>query len=487
MPADDLSSNKCKCDLSRGIHHRSCQYFTDESLNAYNPKPVELPVVSFLVFQQDARLEEKKSHLIDSVNDPEVLSEQDYLNRNNAFVSKLQASSPSSPTRTLQHDNNDKKDNPSEITVSPPSLSEELYPVFNLAPEACYVAFISLNDLSKPETLGFNEDQEGLFHLSDDFNKYGAQIGWDYFDGLCSILAGIALIKQGKTKEGALSIANGLQLIGTSWSFGLYKVVGCSSTVMAPITFAVCMAIDLYNTTKELYEAAMEADIESWFELKANLVNEINEKLVNSPDDKKKRELEKQKTHALIEMGCRYRASKGIIDTTTGRPLTEKLSAKINLLTNAADRANMQSQKEASCSAKDVRVNNLIQKAANKRYTALKVNLPFKLLSFVGMTFAAAASIAALGSFAAPPIGLAIAATIICTIVAAYYLTKFGYIASNYKENKKNAKELESHKLNVFKESKYTLFPFSKLRSEEKGDNDFKESDLLLKKSGSLI
>lgn len=476
MPAGDLSSNQCKCDLSRGLHHKSCQYFTDESLNAQSPKPVEIPVASSFVFQQDAPLEDKKSHVIDH---PKVLPLQNYSNGKN-HLHELPA--PLSPTRTIQQDNIDEKNNSSKIALAPPSLSEELYPVFTLAPEVCYIAFISLNDLSKPETLGFNEDQEGLFHLSDDFTKYGAQIGWDYFDGLCSILAGIALIKQGKTKEGALSIANGLQLIGTSWSFGLYKIVGCSSTVMAPITFAVCMAIDLYNTTKELYEAAREADIESWFEIKANSVNEINKKLANNPDDKKKRELEKQKTHALIEMGCRYRASKGIIDETTGRPLTEKLSAKIDLLTHPADKANMQLQKEAPCSAKDIRVNNLIQKAANNRYTALKVNLPFKLLSFVGMTFAAAASIAVLGGFAAPPIGLAIAATIICTIVAAYYLTKFGYIASNYKENKKNAKELENNKLSVFKESKNILF--SKLRSEEKSDDDFNESDLLLKKSG---
>jgi hypothetical protein len=169
-----------------------------------------------------------------------------------------------------------------------------------------------------------------------------------------------------------------------------------------------------------------------------------------------KQNLEKQKSSVLIEMGCRYRACRDIIEETSNVPLKEKMNTKLNDLKNDSDRALLRA--DDPCTARDIRVNNLIQKAATKRYTTAKVNLPFKLLSFVGMTFAATASIAALFGLAAPPIGIAIAATIICTVVAAYYLTKFGYIASNYKENQKNAIELENCKATFFKKP---VSPFS--------------------------
>jgi hypothetical protein len=265
------------------------------------------------------------------------------------------------------------------------------------------------------------------------------------------------LLKQGKTKEGAMNIANGLQLIGTSWSFGLYSLVGCSSTVMAPISFAVAMAVDLYKATKELYDAEMEVNIESWFKTKVNLVNDLNEKIDKSTDGKERQSLTKQKNSVLVEMGCRYRVYK------TSCPSFEGISESPDTIDTELARLNntndiKQLRKDAPCTKDDHTVNNHIQNAANKRYTEAKVNLPFKLMSFVGMTLAAVTSIAALCSLAMPPVGIAIAATILCTIVAAYYLTKFGYIAANYKENKRNATELETTKRAVFLNNRSTLF-----------------------------
>jgi len=372
----------------------------------------------------------------------------------NAIASKSSSSETiSTPTNKKPVD--DIKQTP---TLTTPELTFDVTKYIigcaNILPEATYVICQTLNDFNDPQTnFNYKNDNYASGFLPDYILKYGLALGWDTIDGVCAIFVAIDQYQKGNKKQSVLSFLNGAQLILTSWVPEIVSTLGyttlCSSVVLAPVSFALAMFVDLIQSTIDFVEVAQEKELATWFTKKIHLVNQINAKLKitnNSPEDAKK--LMAQKDDLLLEMGCRYRVNKENINTNSN--LFQQL-----IILNQDNPQILNLDKEKT--TEDKTINDSIQKNLDKRYKEQRINLGIKMLSFSGMTLGAVKSCAllfGLTAFAAcPPAGIAIAAAVICTLVATCYLMKLGYMVKNDKANKQAN--------NTFKQAKnkrYSLF-----------------------------
>ncbi|MBV8802228.1 MAG: hypothetical protein JO131_04560 [Gammaproteobacteria bacterium] len=332
------------------------------------------------------------------------------------------------------------------------NIIENLVFFSSITPDIVQSILILLDDLSYSNNPDYDDCIDGLFEFADEYYQYGPMI-IDHITGISSLFAAIILIKQGYIAKGSINILNGILLLGASWS-GL--LLSCSTVVLTPISFIISSVIDLYDTVTEFISAAKELHIEYWLKEKVSFVNEIEEQIKNSTDIEKKNHLELQRLNVLIEMGCRYRAHK-----IFGQEEINKLDAQLENFSTKNNKNLL--NKNAECSEQDIKINNSLQNEATVRYKSARNILPIKFLNVIGMSFLVSSSICTLAGIACPPVGLTMAAAVICSVVAAYFLIKLGDRIANYKKNKKNKIQLQEAKLSVF------YSHFLKSKNEELG------------------
>lgn len=319
------------------------------------------------------------------------------------------------------------------------NLLENLVFFSSLTPDLAQSILIVLDDLSYSNNPDYDDCIDGLFEFSDEYYQYGPII-IDHITGISSLLAAFILIKKGYIAKGSINFLNGILLLGASWS-GL--LISYSTLILTPMSFIISSMIDLYDTITELISTAEEIQIDHWFRKKVSFVNEIEEQIKNSTDIEKKKKLEVEKVNTLIEMGCRYRAHK-----IFGQETINKLDAQLENFNLEENKNFLNTTTE--CSEQDIKINNFLQVEATKRFISAKNILPFKMLNIIGMSFLVSSSICALAGFACPPVGLTIAAAVICSMVAINSMMKLSHLMIHYKENKKKKSQLQESRINVF-------------------------------------
>ncbi|MEO8401683.1 MAG: hypothetical protein ABI597_07795 [Gammaproteobacteria bacterium] len=309
-------------------------------------------------------------------------------------------------------------------------------------PELAYISFVLTNDVTRESLLG----EGGSLPAT---TSSEIAVAWNYADGVCAMITGISQLtdkdnyrQKSTIAKGIINILNGTQLLALSnnyslFSYGLEALTGASS--LAGPAFVLAMLCDVITLTIDLHNAAQELEFEGWLDERIQEVEFLQKRMAeereklnalndeDSADYQKKLikiiALENKEKKLLADMGsrCRYHCNsenqdswKEIISNKLiNKPTVLERHQGINL-----DYFTRKWQSDSENSA-DTRKNAAIQSDVDKHYKQTRLNLAFKVLSFIGMTLAAVSPFVA-----CPP--LALAATIICSGVAAYNVYKNG-------------------------------------------------------------
>lgn len=261
--------------------------------------------------------------------------------------------------------------------------------VAEIKPELNYIAGMAMCDLS-------------LFSGLSESSRNIIAVGWNYSDGICALFKGVAQLKDtdnyrrdSTTVRAIINILNGVQLLALSNTFGLFNYgtgILAGATPLAASSFAFAMLCDLVDLAIQLYEVSQELNLKGWFIERNKELAFLNIKCAEEKDLNKSDELNKRRMLLQGDIACRERCHPDAEKPNTSAPEDKK---------------------------KDKEIEDEIK----KRFQEIQRNLIAKTFSFIGMTLAAVAS------FVSSP-NLVLAATIICTAVAAYYCAK--YVAKSY-------------------------------------------------------
>jgi hypothetical protein len=251
--------------------------------------------------------------------------------------------------------------------------------------------------------------------------------GWNYIDGIISILTGIALIvdqddyreTQAKIK-GAIKILSGIQLI-------ICTSVGGTGSPAATSAFAISTCTDLITTLIDHFNTVKEASFEGWLEERAKelafLERKLEEaKLANNGTRQNKLQSRIDLLLPQIESRCRvhFYYEKPVAEENS-KEYEENEAFVRNIFPGYGKYRNEEKfDYHKKPTSPDIARDKLIQAINDRRLEISKRNLIVGGLSFIGMSLVAAATIFALSTF--PP--LMIATIIITSLVSCYYLIK---------------------------------------------------------------
>lgn len=292
-----------------------------------------------------------------------------------------------------------------------------------------------------------------VFSLSPDVSM-GIAVGWNYLDGIYSIILGLHQLfdeedhhqMQNKAK-GLLNIISGIQMFAFSYNPPLTAALGLTgATALAAPAFALSMLCDLITASIDFCNAYKEAEFSGWLDERVKEVNFLQkriDKIEQQIADEIKKQEEKNETEIQSSLILTLQKKKKQLEA---RQFALKMTMETRCRVYCHDENNLLKTKEADIIKNTLKNLNMkgndggyssidyitpptehqklknekIQIALNHQYEKSRTYLGIRSLSFVGMTLLAIAPFVSSAAF--PP--LLITGLAIITIVGSYYFLK---------------------------------------------------------------
>lgn len=343
------------------------------------------------------------------------------------------------------------------------TLSTVLTNVAEVKPELNYVAGMVVNGVANPRSLFDECVSAASVFAAPQTVQMVSNIAWSYSDGVCALMVGIMQLRDNdnyrfKTTvaKGIVNIVNGLQMLLLTNNYNLFHYgmgILMSSSALSPPVFVFACFCEVINKTVDLCHAVKELSIQHWLDERLTELEFFNKKLKklqaqlgglekdSSAYCKQQARIEKlfaEKERVMmdLESRCRYYCNTEPAEAVVIRDkLTQHFPREV-VRTFIKSWSSLSAEQRQQ----DIDKNTVIERQLKERFKQARLDLMVHTISLVGMTLAAVAA------FSFPPV--AVAATIICTVVAAYF-----FLHNTHKVVKK-VKETREKRRSFFDEQK---------------------------------